>query len=251
MSSGALIASLRNCAAGDAEGTGGGSEGSGSGEPDGSGVTGADGPEGTDGSADGPGCCGPPPPGGDGTGRCPPRVGNGSPDPTPACAPPGPTEARADALGLGDSAVSRSECASAPPRVRARPVPATVEPSGSPDEPLCSADRDGAGFPPSSLMLMQPVDAAIVTAVTAAHRTGAGNWRTGGTSGRRGAKKGGNGRGHSAQLPFPRMGHAPRTTDPFAAGPFAAALPGVLSRNRARAAARRRCRSGGRSHGRP
>jgi hypothetical protein len=47
-----------------------------------------------------------------------------------------------------------------------------VEPSGSPTEPFGRADCDGTGFPPSSLMLMQPVDAAIVTAVTAAHRTG-------------------------------------------------------------------------------
>ncbi|MEU0832292.1 hypothetical protein [Streptomyces sp. NPDC005969] len=169
------MASLRNCAVGDVEGTGGGLEGSGSGELDGSGVPGADGPEDTDGSADGTGCCDPPPRGGDGTGGCPPRVGNGPPDPAPACAPPGTADARADALGLGDSAASRSECTSALPRVRARPVPATVEPSGSPDEPFCPADRDGAGFPASSLMLMQPVDAAIVTAVTAAHRTGDGN----------------------------------------------------------------------------
>lgn len=110
-------------------------------------------------------------------------------------------------------------------------------------------------LPPSSPMLMQPVDAASVTAVTAAHRTGtdkADNWRTGGTSGA-GAKR--DGRGRCAQLPFPRKGHAP-IPDP--GRPCAPPDPNGrslsarrLSRNPARAAARRRCRNGGRSRGRP
>ncbi|MGW9129717.1 hypothetical protein [Streptomyces sp. NPDC055681] len=171
--SGTLIALLRNCAAGDSDGPGGGSDGSGSGVLDGSGVADPDGSEGPEGSDDGPGgCCGPPDPGGEGIGRCPPRVGSGSLGPAAVCPPPGPAEAPAETLGSGDSGASRSECASAPLPERARPVPATVEPSGSPTEPFGRADCDGTGFPPSSLMLMQPVDAAIVTAVTAAHRTG-------------------------------------------------------------------------------
>ncbi|MGW1706312.1 hypothetical protein ACWCP8_12375 [Streptomyces sp. NPDC002206] len=173
--SGTLIALLRSCAAGDSDGPGGGSDGSGSGVLDGSGAAvpdGSEGPDGSDGSDDDPGgCCCPPDPGGEGIGRCPPRVGSGSPVPAAAC-PPGPAEAPTETLGSGDSGASRSECASAPLPERARPVPAAVEPSGSLTEPFGRTDCDGAGFPPSSLMLMQPVDVAIVTAVTAAHRTG-------------------------------------------------------------------------------
>ncbi|MER7808115.1 hypothetical protein [Streptomyces sp900116325] len=76
--SGTLIASLRSCTAGDSDGPGAESDGSGSGVLGGSGVAGPDGSEGPDGSDDGPGgCCGPPDPGGEGIGRCPPRVGSG------------------------------------------------------------------------------------------------------------------------------------------------------------------------------
>lgn len=82
----------------------------------------------------------------------------------------------------------------------------------------------------SSPTLIQPVDAAIVSAVTAAQRTGADNWRTSGTSGARGRRAGATGgsgeRGagakresgasgtasHRAQLPRPRRRHARNTT---------------------------------------
>lgn len=127
----------------------------------------------------------------------------GSPGSAPGRTPPGSPDGSAEPLGSGDSAASRSECASArPPPVRPLPVPATVPPSGSAPPPFESDDRDGDGFPPSSPTLMQPVDAATVTAMTDAHRTGAENWRTGGTSG--GRRGGGAVRkkwGRCAQLP--------------------------------------------------
>ncbi|QNE75979.1 hypothetical protein F0344_16255 [Streptomyces finlayi] len=86
--------------------------------------------------------------------------------------------------GSGFAPVPRSDCASARlPPWPDRPDPGTVPPLGSADAPFGPADREGPGFAPSSPTLIQPVDAAIVNAVTAAHRTGADNWRTGGTSG--------------------------------------------------------------------
>lgn len=114
-----------------------------------------------------------------------------------------------------------------------RPEPGTVSPAGSATEPFGPADREGPGPPASSSpTLIQPVDAAIVSAVTAAQRTGADNWRTSGTSGARGRRAGATGgsgeRGagakresgasgtasHRAQLPRPRRRHARNATRP-------------------------------------
>ncbi|PVC68840.1 hypothetical protein DBP15_14130 [Streptomyces sp. CS065A] len=95
-----------------------------------------------------------------------------------------------DASGLGfplgflRSAESPSEWVwASPPRCPASPDPAVVSSSGSAVRPFESEEPEGLGLAPSSPTLIQPVDAAIVSAVTAAQRTGADNLRTGGTSG--------------------------------------------------------------------
>ncbi|MEU8677221.1 hypothetical protein [Streptomyces sp. NPDC048560] len=116
----------------------------------------------------------------------PAPVGTGSPAFGVGSVPAGAADGFApEALGSGFAPGLRSDCASAwlPPYPE-RPDPGTVPPSGASDAPFGSDDDlAGARFPPSSPTLIQPVDAAIVSAVTAAHRTGADNWRTGGTSG--------------------------------------------------------------------
>lgn len=133
---GAPIASVRDCAAGEAEGCSGGDEGSGSGEGGGSsGVTGGGG------GSPGPGSLGP------GVGRGPPRVGSGVPGPPGSGRVPfGPDDGpRPDALASGLRESPRSDCASArPPPDPDRPVPDTVPPSGRSGAPFSPAVREGA-----------------------------------------------------------------------------------------------------------
>ncbi|GAA2438125.1 hypothetical protein GCM10010433_43670 [Streptomyces pulveraceus] len=119
-------------------------------------------------------------------------------------------------------------------------MPATVPPSGRAALPPCplDGDGDGSGFPSSSPMLMQPVDAATVAAMTAAHRRGTDNWRTRGTSGIRGRERGGTGRRGGAvpnsrcpagdtPRPGPRTPRTPATPRPRAAANPPADAPGT------------------------
>src|SRR6478735_7938140 len=195
--SGIPAASVWVCAAGEAEGCSGGDEGSGSGEAGGSSGT-----TGGGGGSPGPGALG------SGVGRGPPREGSGVPGPAgTGTALPGSADGpRPEAFASGLRDAPRSDCASArPPPEPDLPVPDTVSPSGRADAPLRSAEREGAGFPASSPTLTQPVDAATVSAVTAAQRTRADNWRTGGPPGRRGRA---GTRERCVQLPCPHRGHA-------------------------------------------
>ena len=105
-----------------------------------------------------------------------------------------------------------------------------------------SAERDGAGRSPSSPTLMQPAEAATASDVaiqTAIRRPGADNWRTSGTSGARGSPRRRRGRNRTAQLTFPRRGHA-RTRPvprPAPSDALPRAPPDARSRNQERASA--------------
>lgn len=158
--------------------------GSGSGSGPGSGVGGGVGGSGTTGG-------GSPGPGVDGVGAggWPGREGCGAPG--SGRGPFGVADGTApDASGLGlPPGFFRSESEwgwASPPPCPAPPDPETVSPFGSTAWPFGSEEREGPGLAPSSPTLIQPVDAAIVSAVTAAQRTGTDKWRTGGTSGARG-----------------------------------------------------------------
>lgn len=195
-------------AAGEADGSGGVPGGSGSVEAGGSGSFG---PEDSGGS----GSCGTTGPGFEGGGGAgAPRGGSPAP-PAPVAVPvsapggtPGAAGEAAALPGSGECVPSRSECAWAPPTARTRPAPATVPPSGRAALPPCPAEGDGdgegdgEGSAPPSPTLMQPVDAATVTATTAAQRAGTGSWRTESTSGVR-TEQGSGREGGRAPCPTP------------------------------------------------
>lgn len=142
--------------------------------------------------------------------------------------PDGDAEADADFPGR---AFPPCSCFPSPgPPYPEPPPPPPGAPSGA-SPPRCPAECAGRARPSSSPTLTHPAATDTASAVTA-RRTGTYKRRTAATS------EGGKG-SQPPQLPPPARGHAPPPN------------PRPLTRNRARAAGRRRCRNGARSHAPP